>query len=51
VAQFGTRRLSLIKLAVRIEVLKKQVLLNLPDTTSDQEILTLALSRMPRLAL
>jgi hypothetical protein len=49
VAQFDTWRLRLIKLAVRIEVLKKQVRLHLPDATPDQEILALALSRMPRL--
>jgi hypothetical protein len=49
VAQFDTLRLRLIKLAVRIEVLKKQVRLHLPRATPDQVIFALILARMPRL--
>jgi hypothetical protein len=49
VAQFDTWRLRLIKLAVRVEVLKKQVRLHLPDATPDQAIFALILSRMSRL--
>ncbi len=48
-AQFDTWRLRVIKLAVRVEVLKKQVRLHLPDATPDQAIFALILSRMPRL--
>jgi hypothetical protein len=51
VAQFDTWRLHLIKLAVRVEVLKKQVRLHLPDAMSDQAALALVLSRMPRLTI
>ena len=49
VAQFNTLRLRLIKLAVRIEVLKKQVRLHLPRATPDQAIFTLMLTRISRL--
>ncbi len=49
VMQFDTIRLRLIKLAVRIEVLKKQVRLHLPQTTPDQALLALLLTRVPRL--
>ena len=51
VAQFDTIRLSLIKLAVRIEVLKTQVRLHPPRATSDQAIFALLLARMPRLSI
>jgi hypothetical protein len=44
-------RLRPIKLAVRIEVLKKQVRLHLPRATSDQVIFPLMLNRMSRLAI
>lgn len=47
--QFDTIRLRLIKLAVRIEVLKTQVRLHLPQAMPDQAILALLLARMPRL--
>ena len=50
-AQFDTLRLRLIKLAVRIEVLKTQVLLHLPNAMPDQAIFSLLLTRMPRLSL
>ena len=49
VAQFDTIRLRLIKLAVRIEVLKTQVRLHLPQATPDQAIFALLLTRLPRL--
>ena len=49
VAQFDTIRLRLIKLAVRIEVLKTQVRLHLPQATPDQALFALLLARMPRL--
>ena len=47
--QFDTLRLRLIKLAVRVVELKTQVKLHLPSSAPGQSILTLALSRMPRL--
>jgi hypothetical protein len=50
-AQFDTLRLRLIKLAVRIEVLKKQVRLHLPKSAPDQAIFALVLTRMPRLTI
>ena len=50
-AQFDTWRLRLIELAVRIEVLKKQVRLHLPQATPDQVIFPLMLNRMSRLAI
>jgi hypothetical protein len=49
VAQFDTLRLRLIKIAARVEVLKRQVRLHLPKTTPDQTIFALLLSRLPRL--
>ncbi len=49
VAQFDTIQLRLIKLAVRIEVLKRQVRLHLPKAMPDQVIFVLLLTRMPRL--
>jgi hypothetical protein len=48
-AQFDTLRLRLIKVAVRIEVLKKQVRLHLPAATPSQAIFALVLNRMARL--
>ncbi|NPD69821.1 IS1380 family transposase (plasmid) [Lichenicola cladoniae] len=51
VMQFDTMRLRLIKLAVRIDVLKKQVRLHLPHATPDQAIFALLLTRMPRLSI
>ncbi len=50
-AQFDTWRLRLIKLAVRVEVLKKQIRLHLPDATPHQTIFALILSRLPRLTI
>jgi hypothetical protein len=47
--QFDTIRLRLIKLAVRIEVLKTQVRLHLPQVMPDQALFALLLARMPRL--
>ena len=47
--QFDTLRLRLIKLAVRVEVLKRQVRLHLPRAMPDQSIFALALTRMTRL--
>ncbi len=49
VAQFDTLRLRLIKIAARVEVLKRQVRLHLPRATPDQAIFALALTRMARL--
>ena len=49
VAQFDTLRLRLIKLAVRVEVLKTQVRLHLPQATPDQAIFALMLNRMSRI--
>jgi len=49
VAQFDTLRLRLIKLAVRVDVLKRQIRLHLPRATPDQAIFALALTRMSRL--
>ncbi len=51
VAQFNTLRLRLIKIAARVEVLKRQVRLHLPSATPDQAIFAYALSRMPRLVI
>ena len=51
VAQFDTLRLRLIKLAVRVEVLKRCVRLHLPRTMPDQNIFALALTRMKRLTI
>ena len=48
-AQFDTIRLRLIKLAVRIEVLKTQVRLHLPQVMPDQALFALLLTRMRRL--
>jgi hypothetical protein len=49
VAQFDTLRLRLVKLAVRIDVLKRQIRLHLPRATPDQAIFALVLNRMARL--
>jgi hypothetical protein len=49
VAQFDTLRLRLIKLAVRIVVMKKQVRLHLPQAMPDQAIFALMLTRISRL--
>lgn len=51
VAQFDTLRLRLLKLAARVEGLKRCVRLDLPRTTPDQAIFTLVLTRMPRLTI
>ena len=48
-AQFDTPRLRLLKLAARVQVLKRCVRLHLSQATPDQAIFTLALTRMPRL--
>jgi Transposase DDE domain group 1 len=50
-AQFDTLRLRLIKLAARVEVLKRRIRLHLPRATPDQAIFALALTRMPRLTI
>src|SRR5665213_1952334 len=49
VAQFNTLRLRLIKLAVRVDVLKRQIRLHLPRATPDQAIFALVLTRLSRL--
>jgi Transposase DDE domain group 1 len=50
-AQFDTLRLRLIKLAVRIDVLKRQIRLHLPRAMPHQAIFALALTRMVRLTI
>jgi hypothetical protein len=49
VMQFDTLRLRLVKLAVRVVDLKRQIKLHLPTSTPDQAIVTLVLGRLPRL--
>ena len=49
VAQFNTLRLRLIKLAARVEVLKRKVRLHLPRATPNQAIFAHALNRLPRM--
>lgn len=49
VAQFDTLRLRIIKLAARVEVLKRKVRLDLPRSMPNQPIFALALMRLPRL--
>jgi len=49
--QFDTLRLRLIKLAVWLKVLEKQVRLHLPATTPDQAIFALLFARMQRRAI
>ena len=48
-AQFDTLRLRLIKLAARVEVLKRKVRLHLPRATPNQAIFAHALNRLPRM--
>jgi hypothetical protein len=47
--QFDTLRLRMIKLAVRVESLKKSVRLHLPRSMPDQTVFAYALARMSRL--
>jgi hypothetical protein len=49
VAQFDTLRLRLLKLATRVEVLKRKVRLHLPQATPDQPIFACVLTRLPRM--
>src|SRR5947209_3490891 len=49
VAQFDTLRLRLIKLAARVEVLKRKVMLQLPRSTANQPLFACALARLPRM--
>lgn len=49
VAQFDTLRLRLIKLAARVEVLKRKVRLHLPQATPDQPIFACVLTRLSRM--
>src|SRR3954464_1636851 len=49
VAQFDTLRLRLIKLAARVEVLKRKVMLQLPRSTANQGLFACALTRLPRM--
>ena len=48
-AQFDTLRLRLIKLAAKVEVLKRKVRLHLPSSTPNQTIFAYALNRLPRM--
>ena len=49
VAQFDTLRLRLVKLATRVEVLKRKVRLHLPRSTPNQPIFACALTRLSRM--
>jgi hypothetical protein len=49
VMQFDTLRLRLVKLAVRVVDLKRQIKLHLPTSTPDQAIFAMVLGRLPRL--
>jgi hypothetical protein len=49
VAQFDTLLLRLIKLAARVEVLKRKVRLHLPCSTPNQTIFAYPLSRLSRM--
>ena len=49
VAQFDTLRLRLIKLAARVEVLKRKLRLQLPRSTPNQPIFACALVRLSRM--
>ena len=51
VAQFDTLRLRLIKLAARVEVLKRKVQLHLPRSTPNQPIFAYALTRLSRMVI
>lgn len=51
IVQFDTLRLRLLKLAARVEVLKRCLRLHLPRATPDQASFVLALTRMPRLTI
>jgi hypothetical protein len=51
VMQFDTLRLRLVKVAARVVDLKRQIKLHLPTSAPDQAIFTLALARLPRLAI
>jgi hypothetical protein len=48
VMQFDTLRLRLIKIAVRVVELKRQIKIHLPSSAPDRAIFHLALSRLPR---
>jgi len=49
-AQFDTLRLRLIKIAARVVELKTTIKIHLPSACPDQQILRVALDRIPRLA-
>jgi hypothetical protein len=49
VMQFDTLRLRLIKVAVRVVDLKRQIKLHLPTSTPNHAIFALLLGRLPRL--
>src|SRR3954452_913561 len=49
VAQFDTLRLRVIKLAARVEVLKRKVMLQLPRSTANQPLFACALARLSRM--
>jgi Transposase DDE domain group 1 len=49
VAQFDTLRLRLIKLAARVVEMKTMIKIHLPTSCPSQDILRLALTRIPRL--
>lgn len=51
VAQFDTLRLRLIKLAARVEVLKRKVRLHLPHSTPNQPIFAYAMIRLSRMVI
>jgi len=49
-AQFDTLRLRLVKIAARVVEMKATIKIHLPTACPDQQILRVALSRIPRLA-
>jgi hypothetical protein len=50
-AQFDTLRLRLIKIAARVDELKKRIRVRLPTACPDQPILRLCVERLTRLRL
>ena len=49
IAQFDTLRLRLLKLAARVVEMKTMIKIHLPTSCPAQDILRLALARIPRL--
>jgi hypothetical protein len=51
VAQFGTLRLQLIKVAARIVEMKTMIKINFPTSSSVQDLMRLVLACIPRLVI